>query len=252
MSSEKTPSGSIKISKLLDIIGDLNRNILGNSLPPSKPHIEDLITAIKYTISSAEAKPYSKIQKELEKILGKVIKIAALNFRDPLELPGDNGPLDGLATGLNMLSEELERTVVSRESLEKSERELRSVFEQTAIGVIFLDLEGHIIKCNEQYASFCETSPELLKGKSIKHLISDGSFSQHASALDQIVQTPYKSISFEKQLKRKNGQSFWCYITLSAVYDDNRQLAYFLAIVNDVSEIKRLKQKEKQLEKKLG
>lgn len=105
------------------------------------------------------------INNKLYEVLDKISEISSLNFNTTLQPLGDDGIIDAVIVGLNMLSEELEHTVVSRLQLEKSEQEFRSLFEQYHEGIAFISLDGTINKCNQRYADIYDTTAEAMLKK---------------------------------------------------------------------------------------
>jgi len=84
---------------------------------------------------------HSNISDEkIDELLELICNIAILNFEKPITIKGDGNKGDILAMGLNMLAEEWEDSLVSREQLEKSKSQLKRAQEVAKMGYWDLNL----------------------------------------------------------------------------------------------------------------
>tara|TARA_B110000438_G_C15659282_1_gene583132 strand:- start:193 stop:633 length:441 start_codon:yes stop_codon:yes gene_type:complete len=113
-----------------------------------------------------------KILNELVEVISSV---AALDFTKKIEgIKGDGTALDTIAIGLNMLSEELEDSVVSIDELEDKNNELQEVvlkmnefkyaLDSSSI-VVITDLDGDITYVNDKFFEISKYSREELMGQ---------------------------------------------------------------------------------------
>jgi len=138
------------------------------------------------------------------------------------------------------------RNKIERE-LRKNENSLRmaaSVFANTQEGILITDKNSNIIDINHAFSKITGYSRKEVLGKN-PNLIKSGFQNEDAyAAMWQSINTQ-GYWSGELWNKRKNGQIFaeWC--TISAVYDDQGEVSHYIGTFTDIT---RLKEHEQQLE----
>ena len=96
-------------------------------------------------------KPDPENQERLNQIIDVISAMAALDFSKKIEVRNTEDLIDIIGFGLNMMSEALQNTVVSKSILEKSERKYRALFSHSKSAIFLLD-QFKIIECNEAAA----------------------------------------------------------------------------------------------------
>ncbi len=210
-------------------IADLSESMLKEKVQfKGAKDIPALKAAMQSLVEKTRVQSEGVAREQIAGVLDIVTDLAQLNFNHPFELVGDAGPIDGLITGLNMLSEELQHSVVARSELEKSEREFRSIFEQTTSGVALINLDGRIMKCNERYASFYGQTASNLKGKLVTDIMR--MISGEVKHLDGL----------ERRFVLPDGTAVWGLLNASRVENDQGEALFLVAILHDITEIKSL------------
>ncbi len=117
------------------------------------------------------------------------------------------------------------------------------VFEQAAVGMVFCDLEGHILRANEFYMKMLglRGNIAMLPISTITH---PDDLENEKELIQRIVQGNIKSFIQEKRYYHTSGQVVWAKINVTGVYDDKGDLANFFAVVENISKTKIM---EKQL-----
>ena len=76
---------------------------------------------------------------KMNAIIDAIAQMAALNFSARLPVPASDPEMEIIASSLNMLSEALEHTAVSKFELEESEKRMRMLFEQASEPMLILE-----------------------------------------------------------------------------------------------------------------
>ncbi len=76
---------------------------------------------------------------KMNAIIDAIAQMAALNFSNRLSVPESDPEMEVIASSLNMLSEALEHTTVSKFELEESEKRMRMLFEQASEPMLILE-----------------------------------------------------------------------------------------------------------------
>lgn len=148
------------------------------------------------------------------------------------------------------ISDRLRVAVAVRES----EDRFRAIFEQVAVGMTTLALDGRFFRVNQ---TFCEltgyTHAELLEHHylDITHPSDRLTFQK---SLDLLLAGQISTYSQELRYLCKDRQTIWVHLTLSLIKDSQQQPNYFIAVVKDITEQKRteaiLRESEQQLREK--
>ncbi|MDO9255599.1 MAG: PAS domain S-box protein [Bacteroidales bacterium] len=130
-----------------------------------------------------------------------------------------------------------------------SEEKFRGIFDQASVGAAIVDMEKRFVRCNPAFCNFLGYSEEELIGK----LISDVTFPEDVflgqPELKQIVKMEIESAILEKRYLRKDGSVVWGEIRLSLVRDEKNSPIFFLPIIQDITNRKRVEEALKESEK---
>ncbi|MGM0519759.1 MAG: PAS domain-containing sensor histidine kinase [Campylobacterota bacterium] len=137
--------------------------------------------------------------------------------------------------------------VTDKKSDEEQLRQAYTVFQNTHDGIVITDKDTKIININKAFADATLYSLNEIKGKTpniLKSGAQDESF--YKNMWDKID----KKGLWEGELtnKKKNGDSYDEYITISAVYDENKRIKNYIGIFSDTTaqKIQEAKLKEQE------
>jgi len=130
---------------------------------------------------------------------------------------------------------------LAERQLRESERRVREVFDQVAVGIARSDLHGNILEANRQFCDMLGYSREELLGMTIRAITHPDDYGSGAS-LRQALQVGARVAqqTREKRFVRKDGTSFWANRTFSAAYDDDGKPKYITSVVEDITDKKEL------------
>lgn len=246
MKSSKSLQQKSELSSVFNCLRDIYTTVLNGEKFPfgGQENLSTLKVAMTAFLEKAQVQTQSlaQAQKRLEDVLGVVTDLANLKFDRVLDLAGDEGPMDGLITGINMLAEELKYSVVSRSDLEKSERKFRSIFEQKVSGVVFVDVGGNILKCNERYAEIHGLAHHEMIGKNVTELVFREDQATSAKAAEKLASGEVKNISHECRHLHVNGSLIWCLLNASRVENEHGNLLFAVGILQDITGSKNLQE----------
>ena len=220
-----------------------------------------LLVAIAASYSAAEASGGARItisaaaSRTLAVVvsLGGIIAAALLGITFPGTFPGSSwlvllgGTILALRVAYTVradleysgqLAQKAERTYVA---LLESEERYSAAFEQAAVGLAEVGLDGRLLRVNR---CLCEslgyTSDELLRRTvlEITHA-DDRSDARRLLARVGTLQRPHQQ---EKRYLRKDGSALWANMTTSLVRDRERRPKFFISVIEDLTQRKRLEQ----------
>jgi PAS domain S-box-containing protein len=128
----------------------------------------------------------------------------------------------------------------TEEALRESETRFRGTFENAAVGIAHLDLDGRSLRVNERLATILGyTVEEILRlhWRDITHPEDVPASIEHLAAL---LRGEVRSYSLEKRCLRKDGSVVWAHLAVSLQRDQADRPAFVIDVIQDISERKRL------------
>ena len=142
------------------------------------------------------------------------------------------------------LNRELEERVAERTArleaalseLGESEQRFRATFEQAAIGVAHVGLDGRWLRVNDKLCEITGYSREELSGMTFQDITHLDDLQKDVEHLGRLLAGGIRSYSTEKRYLRKGGSVLWINLTVSAVGDTPGHVKYFITNIVDVTE----------------
>ncbi len=119
-------------------------------------------------------------------------------------------------------------------ALRESEARFRATFDNAAVGMAHLDLEGRWLRVNDRLCAILRCSRETLLGKKFhditypEHLVDD---EVHLRAL---VEGRRTASSFEKRYRTGDGALVWTHVSVSVLHGESGEPLHLVAIIQDV------------------
>jgi PAS domain S-box-containing protein len=167
--------------------------------------------------------------------------------RDEAELVrnGDDEPLYWLGVQYDIT--EQKRT---EEELRKSEERFRATFEQAAVGILQVGLDGGWLRFNDKFCDITGYQREELGAASVFSLISPEDFDRDFERGVSMLAGELTDYTEEKLIIGKGGTRVWINLTVSLVYSATDEPLYFTAVVEDIGKRKEAEEELKQSEER--
>lgn len=123
-------------------------------------------------------------------------------------------------------------------SLRASEARFRAVFEQAAVGMAYLSLEGRWTQVNQRLCDILGRPAETLLGHHFSDITDEADQSQDHYYYQQLIQGKQRSCQFEKRYRHGDGHLVWTLVTASVETDGSETITAFIAIIEDITERK--------------
>ncbi len=151
---------------------------------------------------------------------------------------------------LEDLNSELDKKVLDRTAeLKASEERFRTTFENAGVGICHTSTDGRLLRFNKQFCRITGyTTDELyrLKFEDISH---PQDIEENLSQLQRLLSGESESFTIEKRYFRKDMSAIWVSVTVSLVKTISNEPDYFIAVVEDISERRRLEAQLQQARK---
>ncbi|EDN69316.1 adenylate/guanylate cyclase [Beggiatoa sp. PS] len=142
-------------------------------------------------------------------------------------------------------NEYLKQEITKRQQAEEELRKFARAVEQSASAIVITDINGTIEYINPAFCLKSGYSTSEIIGKNPNMLNSGKQSSEFYQELWSTIQTG-NTWKGELINKRKNGELYWCYETLSPIKNKDDETTHYLAIEEDITERKQI---EEQLRK---
>lgn len=131
----------------------------------------------------------------------------------------------------------------------REEARFRPLFEQAAVGVVQVDLDGRWQLVNQTLCGMLGYLSEELIGLPESMIVDASDLPATRMYYQSLLAGDAKTYSLEERFTRKDHSTFWVSTSTSLVRDETQQPQYFIKIVKDISEQKRA---EKALRRQLN
>ena len=125
------------------------------------------------------------------------------------------------------------------EALAASESRHRAMFEQAAVGIVHSTLEGRLLHANDKFCELSGYARQEALGLTIRELTHPEDIGVSAGIRAKVLSGEVSSYLRELRLVRKDGSTLWAGVATSLVRDAQRAPAYFLSILQDISDRRR-------------
>lgn len=131
------------------------------------------------------------------------------------------------------------------------EERFQSLFEMSAVGVVYGTMEGYIIRANQKFCSMVGWSAAELMAMTIFDFTYSEDRALTRSHQSELINHIKQEMVFEKRYIHRDGHVFWVQVTVSPVKGVEKDPAYFVAIVQDIDERRRAQEKQQETERAL-
>ncbi|MEJ1239328.1 PAS domain S-box protein [Chryseolinea sp. T2] len=131
-------------------------------------------------------------------------------------------------------------TMVAHGTIEQSELRFRSTFENAAVGVAHVSLDGKWLLINDTLSNILGYSKNELTNLTFQEITHPDDLQEDLDHVADLIAGRMSDYSMEKRYIRKDKSHIWVNLTVSLQFDESEnEPLYFIAIVQDISERKR-------------
>jgi len=166
---------------------------------------------------------------------------------------GEEFPIEATISHVQVAGQKLYTVVLrditerkrAQETLLHSEARFRSIYEQAAVGIEQVSLDGKLLMVNAAFCRMLGYEESELLGKRISEITDPGDYAQELESFATQIEhrRPYE---VEKRYRHRDGSLIWVHVTSSVVYSPAGEPQYRISVVQDLSERKRTEEQLKQ------
>lgn len=116
------------------------------------------------------------------------------------------------------------------------DRVLQAIFDQAAVGIAEISLDGKWLRVNKRYCQMLGYSESELRGTTLEDITHPADWPEILKTRRQFLEGTISSHSMEKRYIRRDGTVFWGRLNRSLVRDEYNQPQFFIAVVEDITE----------------
>ena len=124
------------------------------------------------------------------------------------------------------------------EELRESEERFRATFEQAAVGIAHVSVDGKFLRVNDKLCEITGYAREELLQRTFADLTVAEDRSLDNEAHRAVLAGEQKSYSLEKRYQRKDRRTFWVSIVTKLLRDGAGGPKYFITVITDITERK--------------
>lgn len=141
--------------------------------------------------------------------------------------------------GLGIILVDITATKHAKEALQESEERFRAMFNQAAVGIAQVGLDGHFIEINPALCDITGYRDDELSQMTFQQITHPDDLEMDWQFARRVLAKEISGYSLEKRYIRKDGSITWVNLTSSAVWDAAGQPKYAVGIIEDISDRKR-------------
>jgi PAS domain S-box-containing protein len=128
----------------------------------------------------------------------------------------------------------------TEDALLKSEAQLRSMFDNAAIGICLVTIEGRIVKGNPAFLSMLGLDSQEVAGRAVTDIVHSDDAAGPAEMLRELIEGRRDVFQIEHRVPFRRGGELWVNVTLSLVRDEAGAPLFVIVMMDDITERKRL------------
>jgi PAS domain S-box-containing protein len=128
----------------------------------------------------------------------------------------------------------------AEDALRESEERFRGIFENAGVGIAHTDFEGRWLRLNKKFSAIVGYTREELLYKTFRDITYPEDLPASLDQLGRLLRGEVPVYTLEKRYVRKDGSLVWVHLANSIQRDAAGRPAYIIAVIQNISERKRL------------
>ncbi len=176
-------------------------------------------------VDALQPRRFTQEDGQLLRLIGERIALAIDHARLYQETQAAQAQAQARASQLECMQQELR---------EQAER-LRAIFEQAAIGITQVALDGRFLTVNQRLCEILGYPREELMARTFQELTYPPDLDANLALHQPLLAGEIPTFSLEKRYIRKDGNLVWVNLTVSLVRNAAGEPQYFISIVEDIN-----------------
>lgn len=213
-------------------VSDEIRNIYGREIPPFPEQRGTLLTIDSWERVNAAT------QEAIKTGVGYDLELRAIHNEGSLiwihakceSLSNSEGEVIALRGTVQDITEQKE----AEQALHDSEMRFRATFDQAAVGMAHISLDGQWLHVNDKICEILGYPREVLLDLTFQEITYPSDLNTDLTYLKQLLEGSIRSYSMEKRYVRPNGAITWGNLTVALVRTPKGEPDYFVSVIEDI------------------
>lgn len=154
-----------------------------------------------------------------------IVSLTVSPIRDP----------EGNVIGASKIAREITRQKRVQQELRETQERFRATFEQAAVGIAHIGLDGRWLRVNRRLCEIVGYSREELLATDFASITHPDDLAADLENVRTLLAGAVETYTTEKRYIRKDGRPVWTNLTVSLVRTDSNEPRYFISVVEDIS-----------------
>ena len=141
-----------------------------------------------------------------------------------------------------LVATETTQWVQAQRRIEQSEQQFRATFEQAAVGIAHVTLDGRWLRVNQKLCEIVGYNREELLRRSVEDITHPADLNGDRAPMRQLLAGEIDHYATDKRYTRKDGQVIWSRVTVSLLRQIDGTPGYFITVIEDIDERKQTEQ----------
>ncbi len=138
-----------------------------------------------------------------------------------------------------LIHEDITERRRAEEALKESEERFRATFEQAAVGMAQVGLDGRWVRVNQKLCEIVGYAAEEMRGLTFQDITHPEDLESDLEYVRLMMAGEIETYSMEKRYFRKGGSVVWIDLTVSLVRGASGEPRYFVGVIEDITERRR-------------
>ena len=145
---------------------------------------------------------------------------------------------EGDIAGVGGVSFDITNQIRSAQDIRENEERFRSTFEQAAVGIAHVALDGTWLRMNQRYCDIVGYTEDELRQLTFRDITDSEDLETDLGQREKLIADGTGSYTREKRYIRKDGTPVWAEVTASLTQPSKEREQYLIAVVEEISDRK--------------
>ncbi|BBD08605.1 PAS domain S-box [Desulfovibrio ferrophilus] len=141
----------------------------------------------------------------------------------------------GTVVRFAVFTRDITEALLAERKLAESEERFRATFEQAAVGMAHISVEGAWLRVNDKLCDIIGYAREELLGRQFSEFVHPEYLEESLKFRDQMLSGEISSFKQEQRYQKRNGVATWINVTVATIRDENGEPKYFSCVLEDIS-----------------
>lgn len=143
---------------------------------------------------------------------------------------------------IGAIATDITRRKQAEEALHASQLRLKAIFDNAAVGMVLVDLQGYALEVNQTWLDLLGCTAADISALTLLDITFSEDRGMHRQAWEELQQATTSHYRHETRFLRLDGRLFWGDLSLTPIRNEQNELEAILAVIADMSERKRVEE----------